>query len=296
MNLLKIAHKKISLSLILALSCFVFGIVTMSACGSAEGKTKKKKEKVVEDHEESSADEKDQHSEKDLAEKEPKKSESNKGGKDEKEKADLKDDKHADDKKAEKPPAADKLWAELMGGNKLFMKGKYNPGNFLDERPALAKEQKPNVIVLGCSDSRVPPELVFGENTGDLFVVRDAGNIVDEITLGSMEYAVEHLHSSVIVVLGHESCGAVAATVAGEKMPTANLQAIVDTISPAFADSDKCEVGGKMNTSCVELNVQQTAKQLTTKSSVLRKAVAEERLTIFKAIYRLETGEVARLE
>jgi carbonic anhydrase len=79
--------------------------------------------------------------------------------------------------------------------------------------------------------------LLFDKNLGELFVVRDAGNIADKLALGSIEYAIEHLHAKVLVILGHESCGAVAASLSGEEMPTKNLQAIVDKISPAFENS-----------------------------------------------------------
>lgn len=199
------------------------------------------------------------------------------------------------EEKAEKSPSADEIWGNLARGNKMFQLGKYTSGNLLSKRKILAKGQQPKVIILGCADSRVPPELIFGKSPGDLFVVRDAGNIVDEVSLGSIEYAVEHLKAKVIVVLGHESCGAVAATVKGEKMPTENLQAIVDTISPALEDSKKCPIGGEMNLDCVKLNVNQTAKNLISRSKIIKEA-SENGLVIIKAVYKLETGEVIRLE
>ena len=88
------------------------------------------------------------------------------------------------------------------------------------------------MVVLACSDSRVAPELVFDKNLGDLFVVRSAGNIAGPIGISSIEYAVEHLGGSVLVVLGHTKCGAVTAACSEEKMPSPNLQEIVDKINP----------------------------------------------------------------
>ena len=128
------------------------------------------------------------------------------------------------------PPSADAIWADLMEGNKRFMAGKPKARQLVSLRASLASSQHPNVIVLACSDSRVAPELVFDKSLGELFVVRSAGNIADAIGVGSIEYAVEHLGSSVLVVMGHTKCGAVTAACSGEKMPSASLQTIVDKI------------------------------------------------------------------
>ena len=192
--------------------------------------------------------------------------------------------------------SADQIWNDLIKGNEKFVGGKHTNVSFISVRKQLSKGQKPEVIVLGCADSRVPPELVFDKNLGELFVVRAAGNIADPISLGSIEYAVEHLHSKVLVILGHESCGAVAATVSNEKMPTKNLSAIVNQIAPALEGSKSCPLGGKMNNSCVELNVQQSAKDVLENSPIIKKAVKEGELTIIRAVYELESGKVVRLD
>ncbi len=176
------------------------------------------------------------------------------------------------------------------------MAGKHTTVNYSATRVALAKGQKPQVIVLGCADSRVPPEFLFDKNLGELFVVRDAGNIADEVSLGSIEYAVEHLHAKMIVVLGHESCGAVAAAVSGEKMPTRNLTAITESIAPAFEGSKTCVIGEQPNISCVELNAQHSAENLLLKSSVIKKAVEEGEISIVSAVYHFDTGEIVRLK
>lgn len=268
-----------------ALFLILTSLLFLMACGGAAAE-KKKGKKADKDGEAEVAKVEEEKDE--PAEEEPHKE------KKEEEKNSVKpDDPH---KEETEKVSVEPIWEKLMKGNKLFVSGKYSSGNLLAERDELAKGQKPKVIVLSCADSRVPPELVFGQNTGDLFVVRDAGNIVDEISLGSMEYAVEHLHSQVIVVLGHESCGAVAATVSGEKMPTRNLQSIVNTISPALKGSKECPIGGKMNTSCVELNVNQTAKHLVTKSPILKEAVEKGKIAIVKAVYKMDTGEVVKVE
>ena len=181
-----------------------------------------------------------------------------------------------------------------MKGNKRFIEGKHTTPNLVSMRKSLATGQHPQVIVLGCADSRVPPELLFDKNLGELFVVRDAGNIADEVGLGSIEYAIEHLHAKVLIILGHESCGAVSAAVSGEKMPTKNLQSIVDRITPAFENSKDCPIGGKINLECVELNIKHSADDILMNSPIIKKAVKED-LVIIKAVYHLETGEVTRI-
>lgn len=191
---------------------------------------------------------------------------------------------------------ADKIWKDLVAGNKRFMAGKHTGVNYSAARQSLIKGQHPNVIVLGCADSRVPPEFVFDKNLGDLFVIREAGNIADEVSLGSIEYAVEHLHSKVIVVLGHESCGAVAAAVSGKEMPTANLREIVGMIAPAFEGSKTCLIGKDSNLACVELNVKRSSGDLLKKSPVIKKAVDSGELTVIRAVYHMDTGAVQRVD
>src|SRR5208282_1726013 len=100
--------------------------------------------------------------------------------------------------------SAEQIWAKLERGNKRFISGNAHPHDYVEQRRALAKGQQPEVAVLSCSDSRVPPEILFDQGLGDLFVVRTAGNSADPIGIGSLEYAVEHLGSTVIVVLGHQ--------------------------------------------------------------------------------------------
>ena len=113
--------------------------------------------------------------------------------------------------------SADQIWNDLAAGNQRYVSGKTAAKDFPSQRKALVKTQHPLVAVLSCSDSRVPPELVFDKGLGELFVVRSAGETGDPLAIGSLEYAVEHLGSTVIVVMGHQSCGAVTAACAGGK-------------------------------------------------------------------------------
>jgi carbonic anhydrase len=203
---------------------------------------------------------------------------------------------HGDAASAQQNPSAEKIWADLMAGNKRYVAGKGEARNLVQLRHSLAKDQHPRVVVLGCSDSRVAPEVLFDQSLGDLFVVRSAGNIADAIGLGSIEYAVEHLGSSVLVVMGHTSCGAVKAACSGEKMPTANLQAIVDQIDPAVIRAKQHAQGDELIDAAVRENVRQSANDILAHSAVLKHELDEGKLTIIEAVYSLETGEVARLE
>ena len=204
--------------------------------------------------------------------------------------------KHDKEKDEDEGPSAKEIWASLVEGNERFVAGKPHTFQQISFRRDLAKGQHPQAIILGCSDSRLSPELIFDQNMGDLFVVRTAGNVADPVALGSMEYAAEHLKAKVLIVLGHESCGAVAAAVSGADMPTKNLTAIVSKIQPAFEKSKACALGSKGGSECVELNVEQSAKDVLAKSPILREKEEAGELTVIRAVYHLETGEVTRLD
>lgn len=193
-------------------------------------------------------------------------------------------------------PSADQIWAGLMEGNQRFIAGKPRARELVKIRSGVAKGQHPHVAVLACSDSRVAPELLFDQTLGDLFVVRTAGNIADAIAVGSLEYAVEHLGSSVLVVMGHTKCGAVTAACSGEKVPTSNLQAIVDKISPAVSRASQSVKPDALVEAAIKENVHQSAKDVLASSEVLRHFVEEGKLKVFEAEYDLDTGEVVRLE
>ncbi len=190
----------------------------------------------------------------------------------------------------------DKIWSGFMDGNKRFVAGKLNPHAVVSIRESLTKAQHPKATVLSCSDSRVPPELVFDQTLGDLFVVRAAGNIAGPLGLASMEYAYDHLGSTVLVVLGHTNCGAVTAACSGEKMPTANLQAMVDQIDPAVMKVKDSASGDALIEAAIKENVHQSAMDVLAHSKVLRHAKEQGKLTVIEAEYQLDTGEVVRLD
>jgi len=203
---------------------------------------------------------------------------------------------HSSSDKAEHAAAAstaspDAIWDDLMAGNKRFVAGHPASREYVNLRHQLAKGQSPSTIVLGCADSRVGPELVFDKNLGDLFVVRAAGNVAGPIDLGSIEYAVEHLGSSLIVVLGHSDCGAVKAACTHETLPAPNLSAIGEKIRPACAKGDKNAIQAS-----VEQNVRKSAKDLLANSAILREFVHEGKVHIVPAVYDLDSGEVVRLK
>lgn len=291
MNKNTIARHLNILKTILAILMVTFlSISLFSACKSADATSKEEKSKKSKSQKVSEEEEEDSET---VSKKESEESNSSESKESEpKKKSEEKKDKSETEKKVD----PELIWADLMKGNKRFMAGKHTTINYNTSRLSLTKGQKPEVIILGCADSRVPPEFVFDKNLGELFVIRVAGSIADAAGLGSIEYAVEHLHSKMIVVLGHESCGAVAAAVSGEKMPTKNLRAITESIAPAFEGSKTCLIGSPSNASCVELNTQHSSKDLLLKSSIIKEAVEKGEVTIISAVYDFDTGEVVRLK
>jgi carbonic anhydrase len=182
-----------------------------------------------------------------------------------------------------------------MAGNRRFVAGRSGPRDVVAARKELVSGQHPEVIVLACADSRVSPTVVFDKGLGDLFVVRTAGNVADAVALGSLEYAVEHLHSRVLLVMGHEKCGAVIAAVEGGPMPSRNLEAIMQRITPAVNAVRGRAMGDQLVALAVEANVRQSARDVVAQSDILRSAVGAGKLGLIQAVYRLATGEVVRL-
>jgi carbonic anhydrase len=193
-------------------------------------------------------------------------------------------------------PSPSEIWHSLMAGNRRFVAGKPEARDVVSLRHKLASGQSPKAIILSCSDSRVGPELIFDQSLGDIFVVRTAGNVADAVGLGSIEYAVEHLHSSLLVVLGHQKCGAVSAACSGEKMPSVNLDAIVEKIAPAVTRAKTYAKSDDLVESAIKENVHQSAHDLSANSEIIRHAVESGKLTIIEAEYELDTGRVVRLE
>jgi len=182
----------------------------------------------------------------------------------------------------------------LIEGNKRFAASKAEHINQSEERRIeLAKGQKPFAVVVTCSDSRVPPEIIFDQGLGDIFVIRTAGNIVDDIGLGSIEYAVEHLGVRLIVVLGHEKCGAVDAAVKSGHAE-GHIQNLIDAIRP-IVEKEKKNKGDLLDNS-VKANVLMVVKKLNSSEPILKEFVHEKKLTIVGARYDLDDGVVTILQ
>jgi carbonic anhydrase len=184
---------------------------------------------------------------------------------------------------------------ELLEGNGRFASGHQSPVDLTAQREGAAEGQHPAAMVLGCSDSRVPPELVFDRGLGELFVVRSAGNIAEPVSVGSLEYGAEHLHAKVIVILGHDKCGAVQAALADSKMPTDSLETLVGYISPALKPLKGWAEGPELVRLGVEANVRRQGEELLRRSPLLRKAVAKNEILLLRAVYDVDTGRVRPL-
>ncbi|VVC02595.1 Carbonic anhydrase [Candidatus Bilamarchaeum dharawalense] len=174
----------------------------------------------------------------------------------------------------------------LLDGNKKYMSGTLAAKDVKKAREATKNGQHPFVTILCCSDSRVPPELVFDANVGEIFIVRNAGNCVDTLTLGSIEYGVEHLHTPLLVVLGHEKCGAVTAACQGNVCPP-NIAAIMEKIKPAV---DKKGNEGVEQTIVCNLDV--VSNEIRRRSEIVRHLEKEKKLKVVEMKYYFEDGRV----
>jgi carbonic anhydrase len=196
--------------------------------------------------------------------------------------------------------ASDRVLADLEEGNKRFIGDQMHGDGGAALRLKLLKEQHPEAIVLSCSDSRVPPEYVFDESLGKLFVIRVAGPVAGPSVLASIDYAVRHLGPRLLVVLGHERCGAVTAAVSaslGRPSGSGELGALVALIQDnlkgrAFPPVRK----DPAQRAAAQANVEAVARQIVERSSDVREAVAQGRLRIVGAIYSLESGRVQFLD
>jgi carbonic anhydrase len=197
-------------------------------------------------------------------------------------------------------PAMDAL-ERLRQGNARFASGRRKrdaPGDG-GKRGELVEEQAPFAVILGCSDSRVPVEIVFDQDLGDLFVIRVAGNIVAPSQVGSVEFAAERFGTRLVVVLGHSSCGAIEATLEELRRPTGsqsrNLRAIVDRIRPAVEELVAPGLGANPQTlarHAVRANVRASANHLRRGSELLEQLMQTDGLLVVGAEYSLETGVV----
>lgn len=189
--------------------------------------------------------------------------------------------------------SADVAKSNLVEGNRRFVTGDLalkNLGRGKRE-DLLANGQHPFAVVVTCSDSRVPPELLFDQALGDLFVIRVAGNVLDSVSLGSVEYAVDHLHTPLVVVLGHENCGAVTATVEGG-VPPGSIGAITFLIQPSVDKVRAMGIDGReLCEKAADENIKATLEDLK-RSPVLKHLMDCGKLTLVGAKYHLASGEV----
>ena len=186
------------------------------------------------------------------------------------------------------PP--DEALARLNAGNERFAHTQPAlPKSFAARRVEIVGGQHPFAVILGCSDSRVPPEIVFDEGLGDLFVVRTAGNVANSDNIASIEYAVKHLGSALIVVLGHERCGAVDAAV-HDVQEKGSLPKLLKAIRPAVLKAEKQK--GNLLENAVRQNVLDVVNRLNTDQPILAPLVKSGSIRIVGAYYNLETGAV----
>lgn len=184
----------------------------------------------------------------------------------------------------------------LTDGNIRYVNQKFKSKDFRSDREKQAKGQKPYAAILTCSDSRVPPEIIFDASLGELFVIRDAGNVVDPIVLGSIEYAVEHLNVPLILILGHTSCGAVTATVKGGEVPE-NIAAIVNSIEPAVKIVKPISKNeSELIKNSIEENVHLQVKEAILKSKIIKEYLEQNKVKIYGGLYDIETGKVEFFE
>jgi carbonic anhydrase len=185
--------------------------------------------------------------------------------------------------------SAEALWQSLMEGNRAYVAGKVTFDHLADLRHHSFDHQNPPYTILSCSDSRVPPEIIFNRSLDQLFVIRVAGNVAAAFELASIEYAISNRYTKLIVVLGHENCGAVKAAFDNVDSPTPSLavllQRIRESLNPRPATLR----------AAVEANARASAAYLLANSATIREAVEKERVGMVIAYYNLSTGAVERL-
>jgi carbonic anhydrase len=181
----------------------------------------------------------------------------------------------------------------LKEGNKRYVQGVAKRHDFIAEREALVGGQNPYAGILSCADSRIAPEYAFDSGRGDLFVVRVAGNFVNTDNLASFEYAVEVLKTPLLLVLGHDACGAVKSTISSIQDKTTlpgHLPSLVAALTPAVDAVSK--LPGDLLENATKENVRRNVETLKTATPLLSAAVDEKRVQVVGAIYRIATGEV----
>src|SRR6266700_1461530 len=185
--------------------------------------------------------------------------------------------------------------AKLKEGNGRYASGKLqHPGQTTERRAELTKDQHPFAVIVSCSDSRVPPEIVFDQGLGDLFIVRVAGNVINDEGLGSIEYSVDHLGTRLILVLGHQSCGAVKAareTIAAKGKAPGQIESLVAAIKPAVEATAKDDLE-----TTVKANVKNVVQALRSSTPILKAKVDSRDIRVIGGYYSLDTGAVTFLD
>jgi carbonic anhydrase len=185
-------------------------------------------------------------------------------------------------------------WKALKEGNQRFVEGKpEHPSQSIEHRASLASEQKPTAVVFGCADSRVAAEIIFDQGLGDMFVVRTAGHVIDSAVLGSIEYAVTVLNVPLVVVLGHDSCGAVKATLSAiddGAVPAGYVRDVVERVTPSIL------LGRRDGLTRVDefeaRHVNETVAQLCRRSTAIAERLDVGALAIVGVTYHLADGRV----
>jgi len=183
---------------------------------------------------------------------------------------------------------------KLKEGNERFMKGhSIHPDESLARIKEIKKAQHPFVTVVSCSDSRIPPELIFDQGLGDIFTIRTAGNVIGDYELGSVEYAVEHLECKLIVVLGHESCGAIQAFLSsGNERHKDHIQNIIDYLSKEQEQKDILDSLTSNPDLAVRANIQHGVTLLKNSTPILKSMYESKKVKIIGAYYDLDNGKV----
>lgn len=182
----------------------------------------------------------------------------------------------------------------LLEGNRRFVAGKpEHPHQSHEHRTTLLGEQSPFAAIVGCTDSRVPPELIFDQGFGDLYISRVGGSIVGDLAIASLEIGVIAFGIEFILVLGHSGCGAIRATIHGQTT-AGSLPALAEMIQPAIDEARS--LPGDLWTNTIQINARRTARRLVEHSPVLSEAVASGQIAIATGYYDLATGVVSVLE
>jgi carbonic anhydrase len=185
--------------------------------------------------------------------------------------------------------------ARLKAGNKRYREGEpLSLSVSPEQRKQSVAGQHPHTAVLGCSDSRVPPEILFDQGPGQLFVVRNAGNVADDVATASLEYAVQHLGVKLLVILGHQSCGAVQAvlqTPSPKKAPSKDLKVLLSLLRQNLKQANPAGGQATLQTA-VRTNVDAEVLALLKRSKIIKEAVDKHQLLIARGLYQLESGEV----